>query len=124
MELPFLPDREFFSMKEAARLSAVPAHTLRYWEARFGDLRPARRPGGHRRYTRADLELILRIRDLLHRRKMTIAGARRALLEQKRGGTALDGALPGAPSADSGPALKLLRELKRELKGIVDEFGR
>lgn len=124
MELPFLPDKEYFSIQEASRLSSVPEYTLRYWESRFGDLRPARRPGGHRRYTRADLELILRIKELLQRRKMTIAGARRALIEQKRGGGALDGAPSGPGSADSGPALKLLRELKKELKSIVDEFGR
>lgn len=124
MELPFLPDREFFTVREAARLASVPAHTLRYWETRFGDLRPARRPGGHRRYTRADLELVMRIKDLLQRRKMTLAGARRALIEQKRGPSALDGAPTGAAAADSGPALKMLRELKRELKSIVEEFGR
>ena len=64
MELPFLPDREFFTVREAARLAGVAAHTLRYWESRFGDLRPARRPGGHRRYTRQDLELILRTRGI------------------------------------------------------------
>ena len=123
MELPFLPDREFFTVREAARLASVPAHTLRYWELRFGDLRPARRAGGHRRYTRQDLELILRIKELLQRRKMTLAGARRALIEQKRAPTALDGPLAGA-AADNAPALKLLRDVKRELKSIVEEFGR
>lgn len=122
MELPFLPDREFFTMRETARLASVPAHTLRYWELRFGDLRPARRPGGHRRYTRQDLELILRIKELLHRRKMTLAGARRALIEQKRGPSAPNGMPPAA--ADAAPALKLLREVKKEIKMIVDEFGR
>ena len=122
MELPFLPDRDFFTMREAARLAAVPAHTLRYWETRFGDLRPTRLAGGHRRYTRADLQLILEIRDLVHRRKMTVAGARRALIEKKRGG-AEDGP-SGKPSTDGGPALKLLREVKKEIKMLVDEFGR
>jgi DNA-binding transcriptional MerR regulator len=122
MELPFLPDRDFLTMAEAARLAAVPPHTLRYWESRFGDLRPTRLAGGHRRYTRADLQLILEIRDLVHRRKMTVAGARRALIEKRRGGAA-----PNAEahaSADGGPALKLLREVKKEIKMLVDEFGR
>src|SRR5471032_2628744 len=96
MELPFLPDRDFFTMREAARLAQVPPHTLRYWESRFGDLRPARRAGGHRRYTRADLELILEIKDLVHRRKMTVAGARRALIEKRRGGPAFGAANPAA----------------------------
>ena len=122
MELPFLPDRDFFTMREAARLASVPPHTLRYWETRFGDLRPSRLTGGHRRYTRTDLELILSIKDLVHRRKMTVAGARRALLERKRG-SAESG--PAAPvSANDGPSLKLLREVKKEIRMLVDEFGR
>ncbi len=122
MELPVLPDRDFFTMREAARLASVPAHTLRYWETRFGDLRPSRLAGGHRRYMRADLELILEIKDLVHRRKMTVAGARRFLLERKRGGAQSDSFAPA--SADGGPALKLLREVKKEIKMLLDEFGR
>ena len=122
MELPFLPDRDFFTMREAARLASVPPHTLRYWETRFGDLRPSRLTGGHRRYTRTDLELILEIKDLVHRRKMTVAGARRALLERKRGGAELGSSAPA--SADGGPAFKLLREVKKEIRMLVDEFGR
>jgi len=122
MELPFLPDRDYFTMREAARLAQVPPHTLRYWESRFGDLRPTRLAGGHRRYTRADLELILEIRDLVHRRKMTVAGARRALIEKRRGGA--EGGPTEKASADGGPALKLLRDVKKEIKMLVDEFGR
>jgi DNA-binding transcriptional MerR regulator len=123
LELPFLPDREFFTMREAARLAQLPAHTLRYWESRFGDLRPTRLAGGHRRYTRTDLELILEIKDLVTRRRMTIAGARKALIDKRRGGAA-DGAVAATPSADGGPALKLLREVKKEIKMMLDEFGR
>ena len=122
MELPFLPDRDFFTMREAARLASVPPHTLRYWETRFGDLRPSRLGGGHRRYTRTDLELILEIKDLVHRRRMTVAGARRALLERKRGGPERGSLAPA--SADGGPALKLLREVKKEIRALLDEFGR
>lgn len=122
MELPSIPPgQEFFTMREAAALAQVPPHTLRYWESRFGDLRPARRPGGHRRYGRGDLKLILEIKDLLHRRRMTVAGARRVLIERKRG-TPENPAAPAA--AESGPALKLLREAKKEIRMILDEFGR
>ena len=123
MELPFLPDRDYFTMREAARLASVPPHTLRYWESRFGDLRPSRLAGGYRRYTKTDLALILEIKDLVHLRKMTVAGARRALLERKRGG-AESGASAAPASADGGPALKLLREVKKEIRMLVDEFGR
>lgn len=122
MELPFLPDRDYFTMREAARLAQVPPHTLRYWESRFGDLRPSRLAGGHRRYSRTDLELILEIKDLVHRRKLTVAGARRALIDKRRGGPAAAGS--AAAPADGGPALKLLREVKKEIRMLLDEFGR
>ena len=122
MELPFLPDKDYFSMREASRLAQVPPHTLRYWESRFGQLTPSRRDGGHRRYSRADLELILEIKNLLRTRKMTLAGARRALIDRKRGKSVLDS--PLTPSASSDPAVaKLLRETRKELKAILDEMG-
>ena len=107
-------------MGEAARIAQVPSHTLRYWEQRVGLLKPARRSSGHRRYTREDLETILLIKDLLQRRRMTIAGARRALLEKKRGAAA------EAPAAAAGAAspqtLKLLREIRKEILALVEEL--
>lgn len=108
-------------MREASRLAQVPPHTMRYWESRFGDLRPSRKEGGHRRYTRADLELILEIKALLQTRKMTIAGARRALIDRKRGKSAFDAPLNAASAPDSGLS-KLLREARKELRAILDEL--
>ena len=123
MELPFLPDRDYYTMREASRLAQVPPHTLRYWENRFGDLKPSRKQGGHRRYSRTDLELILEIKELLQRKKMTVAGARRALIDRRRGKTALDSPLTG-PAAGDGAQGKLLREVRKELKAILEEMGR
>src|SRR5688572_18781528 len=108
-------------MREASRLAQVPPHTLRFWESRFGELKPSRRDGGHRRYSRADLELILEIKDLLHRKKMTVAGARRAMIDRRRGKSALDAPLAG-PSSGEGAHGKLLREVRKELKAILDEM--
>jgi DNA-binding transcriptional MerR regulator len=124
MELPFLPDRDFYTMREASRLAQVPPHTMRYWESRFGDLKPSRKQGGHRRYSRADLELILEIKNLLQARRMTIAGARRVLIDRRRGKTALDAPLTGPAGAGDAAMGKLLREARKELKAILDELGR
>jgi DNA-binding transcriptional MerR regulator len=123
VELPFLPDRDYYTMREASRLAQVPPHTLRYWENRFAELKPSRRDGGHRRYSRADLELVLEIKELLQRKKMTVAGARRALIDRRRGKTALDSPLTGQPQGDSAQG-KLLREVRKELKAILEEMGR
>ena len=121
MELPpALPDKEFFSMGEACRIAQIEAHTLRYWEDRVGLLKPTRLASGHRRYRREDLEMILKIKDLLHRRRMTVAGARRALLEAKRGPK--PEAESTQSSAVSATTQKLLRDVRRELQLLIEEL--
>ncbi len=49
------------SIGELARLTGVPAATLRSWEDRYGFPRPQRLEGGHRRYTEGDTALIAEI---------------------------------------------------------------
>lgn len=117
MQLPPLPDKDFFTMGEVCRIAQVPAHTLRYWEGRFGALRPARRNGGHRRYSRHDVETIFRIKSLLSE-GLTPAGVRKALRDRSR-------AQPELPlAAENTAALKLLREVRRELQALVDELSK
>lgn len=114
---PPIPDRDYFNIGEACRIAQVPPHTLRYWESRFGALRPLRRESGHRRYTRRDVETILQIKELLHERKMTVAGAKRVMLNRL-------GSPAQAPvSGPASPALaKALREAREELRRILEEF--
>ncbi|MBI4348027.1 MAG: MerR family transcriptional regulator [Elusimicrobia bacterium] len=113
---PIIPDKDLFRMEEACRIVQLPQHTLRYWEARIPSLRPARLAGGHRRYTRDNLETLLRIKDLMRDRKMTLAGVRRALAGERR--------IPAAPPAESGAALKVLKELRAELRDILSELSK
>lgn len=116
---PLLPDRQFFNIGEAARLAQVPDYTLRYWEMRLRLLRPARRESGHRRYTKTDIATILRVKELLKDRRMTLAGARQALLRDKRGGN------PGprqTPAASDAATTKLLRELRSDLRAVLSEL--
>lgn len=128
---PWLPDREFFNIGEACRVVGLPDYTLRYWESRLRLLRPARRASGHRRYTKKDLELILRVKGLLKDRHMTLAGARRTLLRELRpdrpdpaSGAARAGSPAGAGGLErSALALKFLRELRSELQGLLSEFS-
>jgi DNA-binding transcriptional MerR regulator len=126
---PLIPEQDSFSMGEACRIAQVAPHTLRYWEARLGFPRPARRSSGHRRYGRGDLETIFEIKRLLVGRRMTLAGARRALLERRRAvrtGFRPDGAdgTSDTVGAGGGPALKLLRELRAELRELASELAK
>ncbi len=70
-----IPDKVFFRIGEVAEITGVQAYVLRFWEKEFGALRPQKSKSGQRRYRRADIELVLRIKELLWERKFTIEGA-------------------------------------------------
>lgn len=70
-----------YRIGEAARLLNLESYVLRFWETEFSQLRPARTPKGQRLYSEADMELLRRIRFLLHEQGMTIEGARRVLAQ-------------------------------------------
>jgi DNA-binding transcriptional MerR regulator len=74
-----IPNKRFFKIGEVSRILDVPAHVLRYWEREFSLLRPRRAPSKQRMYRRKDVEMLLRIKNLLHHEKYTIAGARKKL---------------------------------------------
>ncbi|MHB2210584.1 MerR family transcriptional regulator [Methylobacterium sp. CM6257] len=71
----------FRTISEVAEELDVPQHVLRFWETRFGQIRPVKRAGGRRYYRPQDVELVAGIRHLLHVRRYTIAGAQRVLKE-------------------------------------------
>jgi DNA-binding transcriptional MerR regulator len=60
-------------------LADVEAYVLRSWEAEFPDLGVAKTPAGPRLYRRADVERVLRIKELVYVDGLTLAGARRQL---------------------------------------------
>ncbi|MDP9197799.1 MAG: MerR family transcriptional regulator [Pseudomonadota bacterium] len=59
--------REQLPIRTLSSLTGVNARTLRAWERRYGLIRPARTPKGHRLYTHADVERIRRALGLMER---------------------------------------------------------
>ncbi|MEP7271787.1 MAG: MerR family transcriptional regulator [Acidobacteriota bacterium] len=80
-----IPDKLFFKIGEVCELVGVPAHVLRYWETEFPSLQPQKNRAGQRTYRRKDVEMALRIRELLYDERFTIAGARLRLQSEGRG---------------------------------------
>ena len=74
-----IPDKLYFRIGEVSKIVALPTYVLRFWETEFSRLRPKRTSSGQRLYTRKDIELIFKIKDLLYEKKFTIRGARRHL---------------------------------------------
>ena len=77
-----IPKRALFKAAEVCDLVKVQPYVLRTWEAEFPDLGVARSSGGPRVYRRADVEQVVRIKDLLLVEGLTLAGARRRLEEE------------------------------------------
>jgi len=88
-----VPDKNFFRIGEASRLTATKPFVLRYWETEFPMLQPVKSPKGHRLYRREDIETVFTIKRLLYDEGFTIAGARRHLRDQVIGSTGALGAL-------------------------------
>lgn len=76
---PEIPDKLYFKIGEVADLLGVEPYVLRYWETEFTQLTPKKSGTGHRLYRRKDVELLLRIKQLLYEKRYTIEGARQAL---------------------------------------------
>jgi DNA-binding transcriptional MerR regulator len=71
----------FRTISEVADELDVPKHVLRFWEAKFAQLKPMKRGGGRRYYRPEDVELLRGIRFLLYNDGYTIRGVQKILRE-------------------------------------------
>jgi len=77
-----IPHRSVFKAQDVCEIAQVQPYVLRSWEAEFPDLGVSKTADGPRLYRRTDVELVLRLKDLLFVDGLTLAGARRQLLEE------------------------------------------
>lgn len=84
-----IPEKIFFKIGEVCDLVGVQAHVLRYWETEFPMLSPQKNRSGQRTYRRRDVEIALRIKELLYDELFTIAGAKKKLQSELREATRL-----------------------------------
>jgi len=74
-----IPNKLFFRIGEVCKIVDIEPFVLRFWETEFPNLAPEKSKSGHRVYKRKDIEMVLRIKELLYERGYTIAGARKQL---------------------------------------------
>lgn len=84
-----IPEKIYFKIGEVCEIVGVQAHVLRYWETEFPMLSPQKNRSGQRSYRRRDVEISLRIKELLYDEMFTIAGAKKKLQVELRETTKL-----------------------------------
>lgn len=75
-------DEKLYKIGEVCKLADLQPYVLRYWETEFPQLAPGKSGGGQRLYTHAEVDVILRIKDLLYKEGFTIAGAKKKLEQE------------------------------------------
>jgi DNA-binding transcriptional MerR regulator len=104
-----IPEKLFFKIGEVCDITGIQAHVLRYWESEFPMLAPQKNRAGQRTYRKRDVEMVLRIKELLYEDQYTIAGAKKRLTNELRGASKLKVVTPEmsaqASSAQASPQL-------------------
>lgn len=116
-----IPEKIFFKIGEVCDLVGVQAHVLRYWETEFPMLSPQKNRSGQRSYRRRDVEIALRIKELLYDDLYTIAGAKKKLQTELRETTRLK-IVPSEPASPPPMTESFIREVK-SVEPPVEEIG-
>ena len=123
-------EKRLYKIGEVCRIADVQPYVLRYWETEFAALAPNKSGGGQRLYTQREIDVILRIKQLLYSEGFTIAGAKKKLETELASGSTAPVVSVSAPppaqvprSARDDRARAALLEVKRELTAILDLLG-
>ncbi len=110
------PDKPFFKIGEVSKLADLPTHTIRYWETEFSQIEPDRTKSGQRLYRQSDVEVILKIKDLLHNQGFTTEGARN-FLENENSPKPLAGASVKSLNVNKN-SISVFKQMKKELQEL------
>lgn len=69
----------YYTIGEVGNLLELKAHVLRYWETEFSQVRPKKKFGRNRRYSPDDIDILKKIKYMLHTQGFTIEGAKKKL---------------------------------------------
>lgn len=106
----------FRTIGEAATELGLKTHVLRFWETKFDNLRPMKRPDGRRCYRPEDMEILRHLQNLLHVQGLTIRGAIKVLGDEPGAVQVGEGEGQGdmAINADTGASVRDLQDAVRD----------
>lgn len=113
-----MASKKTFKIGDVCRMADVQPYVLRYWETEFEQLAPGKSGGGQRMYTQDEIDVILRIKELLYSEGFTIAGAKKKLESELKDGKVV--AEPEEPATDDDAKRRdVISDAKRELRELL-----
>ena len=100
----------YYSIREVAEMFDVNGSLLRYWEKEFPIIAPKKAGGNIRQYAKEDIENIRLVYHLVKEKKMTLAGARQRLKQNKES------------IRDTAEIIDRLRRIKEDLLSMRKEL--
>ena len=119
-----IPNRSLFRQPEVCEIASIQPYVLRSWEAEFPDLGVTKAEGGARVYRRADVERVLRIKQLVYGDGLTLAGVRRRLVEERPPDSSTDPALANIAELFGKDARERILHVKRGLRELSAMLSR
>lgn len=71
---------KLYRIGEVCRILNIKEYVLRYWEKEF-NTKTSKTSGGHRLYSKQDIDKFIKIKELLYDKKYSIAGAKKNIKE-------------------------------------------
>jgi DNA-binding transcriptional MerR regulator len=105
-----------YSLAEISRLSKVPQKTIEIWESELYFLNSGHTSRGKKIFRKRDLDIIARLKELLDKDRMTLAGAKRTIEREFK----IKGAEPVHPDR----LKKLLFQVKEQLAEIASRLDK
>lgn len=116
-----------FKIGEVCRIAGVQPYVLRYWETEFPPLAPGKSGGGQRLYTQREIDVVLRIKELLYDEGFTIAGAKKKLegdgeapAAPRAAARRVEGERPPRKGKRSAKQKDILESVRQELRSLLD----
>ncbi len=115
-----IPDKLTFKRLEVIKLTKLEGRVLDYWEREFGGLNPVVNQLGEKFYTRQDVEIILKIKQLLIVEKKDKTNVRR-FLRRLQGDTVKEEELERLVGKDHAETLQVIKSKLQEILTILDK---
>ncbi len=112
-----LPNKSLFKLDEVSPLVGVKPYVLRFWENQFPEISPIRSSSGQMLYREEDVQVILKIKDLLFEKKLSVEQAKLVM-----GGAEMSAVLATPPKANKPKATRVIKAPKPQAEEVEEKL--